>query len=286
MKKVLIAYFSQGGTTLSITEQISKGMKDKQFNVDLYNMADGNPPDIRNYDMLGIGSPVYIYRPPFIVTEYIKNLPKLNDLPFFIFIMYGTKPGTMGIQLHNALSLKGGKQIGYSKFKGADFFLGYLQRGVLFSPDSPNKDEKINAYEFGQKMTTAFFDGEYIKPEQNTNPGIIYTIENLITKKFLVNYIYTWLFKADREQCNSCKICIKECPNNNITLDQDGIPKWGHNCLFCLYCEMKCPKDAIKSIVDWWIMAPFMNYNVYDGKKNPLIEHVKVIHNKGKTKRS
>ena len=54
---------------------------------------------IRNYDMLGIGSPVYIYRLPFIVIEYITSLPKLNGLPFFIFIMYGTKLGTMGTQL-------------------------------------------------------------------------------------------------------------------------------------------------------------------------------------------
>ncbi len=61
--------------------------------------------------------------------------------------------------------------------------------------------------------------------------------------------------------------------------------QWGHNCLFCLYCEVKCPKDAIKSVMDWPIMAPFMNYNVYEGKKSPLIEHVQVIHNKGKTKR-
>jgi hypothetical protein len=37
--------------------------------------------------------------------------------------------------------------------------------------------------------------------------------------------------------------------------------------------------------MDWPIMAPFMNYNVYEGKKSPLIEHVQVIHNKGKTKR-
>ena len=86
MKKVLIAYFSQGGTTLSITEQILKGMEDKQFHVDLYNMAYGHPPDIRDYDMLGIGSPVYIFRPPFIVTQFIKNLEQwvLNCIMLYL----------------------------------------------------------------------------------------------------------------------------------------------------------------------------------------------------------
>ena len=134
MKKILIAYFSQGGTTLSIAEQILKGMNDKQCHVDLYDMTEAQPPDINDYDIIGIGSPVYIYRPPFIVTQFIKSLPKLKGLPFFIFLLYGMKPGTTGTQLRKALFLKGGKQIGYSKFKGADYFLGYLQRGVLFSP--------------------------------------------------------------------------------------------------------------------------------------------------------
>jgi len=78
---------------------------------------------------------------------------------------------------------------------------------------------------------------------------------------------------------------MKKCPNKNITLDQNDIPQWGHNCLFCLYCEMKCPKDAIKSIMDWPIMAPFMSYNVHEGLKDPSIDQIRVIHNKGKTKR-
>jgi ferredoxin len=199
--------------------------------------------------------------------------------------LYGAKPGTAGDLLRNALSFKKGKEIGYAKFKGADFFLGYLQRGFLFSPDNPNKDELENAYDFGQEIVNNFSDNTYIKPDMDSDPGIVYTIENLITKKILVKYVYSYFFKADMEKCNSCEICIKECPNNNIHLDKNGTPQWGRNCLFCLYCEMKCPKDAIRSPIDWPIMAPFMNYNVYQANKDPLIDQTAVIHSKGKTKR-
>lgn len=285
MKKTLIAYFSQGNTTKAVAKNISTGIESKQFHVDLYNIADGDPPDIDGYDMIGIGSPVYIFRPPFNVLEYIKNLPELDGLPFFTFVLYGTKPGTAGDFLRNALSFKGGKEIGYAKFKGADFFLGYLQRGFLFSPDNPNKDELENAHNFGQEIAKNFSDNTYIKPDMDSGPGIVYTIENLITKKILVKYVYSYFFKADMEKCNSCGICIKECPNNNIHLDKNGTPQWSRNCLFCLYCEMKCPKDAIRSPVDWPIMAPFMNYNVYQANKDPLIDQTKVVHSKGKTKR-
>jgi flavodoxin/ferredoxin len=285
MKKVLIAYFSQGGTTRSIAEHILKGMEYNKWQVDFCDITYEPLPNMNSYDMIGIGSPVYIYRPPFNVMKFINTLPELNGRPFFVFVLYGTKPGDTGNLIRDALSHKGGKEIGYKKFKGADFFLGYLQRGFLFSPDNPNKNELEIATNFGQEIVTTFSDDSYVKPDRDSSPGIIYTIENLITKKIFVKYVYSFLFKADMEKCNSCEICVKKCPNKNIHLNENGVPKWGRNCSFCIYCEMKCPKDAITSIIDWPIMAPFMAYNVYKAKNDPVVDQVKVIHSKGKTKR-
>jgi len=285
MKKALIAYFSQGGTTRSVGEQILKGLNEKQIQVDFYDITEGPIFDIKSYEIIGIGSPAYIFRPPFSVVEFIKSLPDLDGLSFFTFVMYGTKPGKTGNVIRNLLTIKGAKEIGYAKFKGADFWVGYLQRGYLFSPDNPNDNELEMAINFGREIAANFSGDNYIKPDMDSGPGIVYTIENLITKKILTNYVYSYFFKADAKKCDSCKICIKKCPNNNIRLDKNGIPQWGRNCLFCLYCEMKCPKDAIKSPVDWLIMAPFMSYNIIQADKDPSIDQAKVVHSKGKTKR-
>jgi len=100
----------------------------------LYDITEGPLLEINSYDMIGIGSPTYIYRPPFSVIEFIKNLPNLDGLPFFTFVLYGTTPGRTGNVLRNLLTIKEAKEIGYAKFKGADYFVGYLQRGYLFSP--------------------------------------------------------------------------------------------------------------------------------------------------------
>lgn len=99
MKKVLIAYFSQGGTTAKIATKITQGIKNNNYDADLYNIQDGKPPDIKQYAILGVGFPVYAYQPPFIVTDYIKTLPDLNGMPFFIFLLYGADPGTAAFQL-------------------------------------------------------------------------------------------------------------------------------------------------------------------------------------------
>lgn len=40
MKKALIAYFSQGGTTGSVGEQVLKGLNDEEIQVDLYDIGE------------------------------------------------------------------------------------------------------------------------------------------------------------------------------------------------------------------------------------------------------
>jgi flavodoxin/ferredoxin len=284
MKKTAIFYFSQNGSTGAMAKKIGKGLTDKQFHVDLFDITDGEYPDIGGYDMIGVGFPVYIYRPPFNVLTYLKSLNDLNGLPFFVFMMYGTKPGKAGNTVRTALKHKGGREVGYAKFKGADYFLGFLQRGVLFSPNNPNADEKKGAEHFGHDIAENFAGKPYDPPPEDPAPGIVYSMEKLVTSKFFVRYMSTWFFKVDKEACNSCGICIQKCPNKNIRFNQKDVPLWGRNCIFCLYCEMKCPKDAIRSIADWSMMAPFMNYNISEAIKDTSTHHVKITHSKGKTR--
>lgn len=285
MTKVLIAYFSQGKTTKNISQAVSEILSAQGFNVDLYNIAENGPPDLKDYDMLGIGSPVYVFRPPFNVTEYVKALPDLDGMPFFCFLLYGTLPGVAGNVIRETLSEKGGREIGFAKFRGADYFLGYLQRGVLFSPDHPKAADLETAGNWAKEIAGHYSGAPYQKPGRDEMPGIVYSIEELITRQFFITYCYTWLFKADKEKCDACKICTAVCPKGNVRLNSDGLPQWGRECIFCLYCQMKCPRDAVKSVVDWPVMAPFMGYNVSQALKDSSTENVRVIHSKGRTRR-
>jgi len=123
MKKVLIAYFSQEGTTARLARHISQAFQFSGYEVNLYNILDGNPPDISQYDVLGIGSPVYILRPPFNIMEYIDTLPHLQGMPFFLFISNGSYPGNAVRLIRRVLSKKGGREVEYTRFTGEDYAL-------------------------------------------------------------------------------------------------------------------------------------------------------------------
>jgi ferredoxin len=46
--------------------------------------------------------------------------------------------------------------------------------------------------------------------------------------------------------CNSCGICEKVCPVNNIKIANDR-PEWRHKCEECLSCIHFCPQLAIQT---------------------------------------
>ena len=56
MTKCLIVYYSLGGTTKRIANEISKGLESTGYEVDTYSITDDNLPSIENYDLFGIGT--------------------------------------------------------------------------------------------------------------------------------------------------------------------------------------------------------------------------------------
>ncbi len=107
MSKSLIVYFSQGGTTARVAEYIAIGLRVAGYQVDLCNMKDEQPPDLSGYDLLGIGSPAYYYRPPFNVMDYVNSLPDFGGLPAFVFVVHGTYRGDTGNTIRHVLARKG-----------------------------------------------------------------------------------------------------------------------------------------------------------------------------------
>lgn len=285
MYKVLIVYFSQGGTTAQVAAGIATGLHAAQHPVDLYNLKDGTPPSPDGYDVLGIGSPTYWYRPPFNVMDYVRGLPDLEGFPSFVFVLHGTYRGDTGNALRQALARKGTQEVGYFHCRGADYGLIYLKAGYLFSPDHPTDEELAQAEAFGHEVAARLAGGPYARSEDDAPPSWIYRLERFLSNRWLARQLYSRLFKVDAHRCNACGDCIKLCPTHNITADQGGRPVWDRNCLLCFTCQMKCPEDAITSPIDWLLFRPFTAYNVRQACQDPSLDHVRVTHSRGRTHR-
>lgn len=134
-------------------------------------------PDILSYDIIGIGTPTYFFRPPFIVMDFVKRLNGLKGKSSFVFILHGTHQGICGNWIRRELSKKGTTDIGYFRSYGADYWIGYIKRGTLFSHNSPTTQEQSSAVAFGKTIVERFNDrsGETEKFDPPT--PIIYAVE-------------------------------------------------------------------------------------------------------------
>ncbi len=251
--------------------------------VDLHDILKKRQPDLGRYDLIGIGSPVYYYGPPVIVTDYLNNLPNLGGLPTFTFVLHGTYPFDTGKAIRKVLICKGAREIGYFHCYGADFYLGYLKEGYLFSPNHPNPVELSSAEDFGYQLVERIAGKPYSLTDEDQPPTLVYRLERFLLNRWLTELFWSRLFKVDKKSCNLCGLCIKICPCSNIDQGKGGYPVWGRHCLLCLSCQLKCPQDAVITPISWPLVRPFMIYNVRRASKDPSIEHVHVTHSKGRT---
>ena len=282
MTKVLIATFSQTGSTKKIADQIAKGLNSSNCEITHFRISENNLPNLEEYDIIGIGTPTYFFRPPFVVKDFAQNLKGLENKSSFVFILHGTHQGDCGNWIRRKLKTKGSKDLGYFRSFGIDYWLGYIKRGVMFSPDSPTEAELSSAEKFGGKIVKRFTDqNPNVEPFDPSTP-LMYGIERMLVARPFAKLMYSKTFRADNN-CDNCGICIKKCPINNITEMNNGKLKWHSNCLLCATCELSCPKDAIHSAFDWIIFAPFMYYNIRKSK-NKQIPYANVKHSDGKTR--
>lgn len=283
MSRYLVVFFSQGGTTNKIAEAVAKGLRAHRHDVDLHNLKDGPPPDQGKYDVLGIGCPVHYYRPATIVVDYLDGLPSLSGKPVFTFILHAAYPGDAGNIVRRAFEAKGGKEMGYARFRGAGFFLGYLKHGYQFSPNDPKPDAFSRAELFGGEIAARLAGKAHAKTEYDAPPPFIYRLERFLTNRFFTRHLFSRLFGVNRRKCNSCGLCMKACPTRNISEDANGRRVWGRNCILCFACETRCPKEAIASPVTWFLFWPLMVYNTRTAAADPAIDHVRVTHANGRT---
>ena len=272
MTRCLIVYFSQSGTTAQVAESIASGLRAEGYEVDLHNMNGPPLPDVSGYDLFGFGSPVYYYRPPFNVTDYLNGLPRLDGMPAFVFTMYATYRFDTGNKIRRALSGKGAKEVGYFHARGPDLFVGYLKEGYLFSPGHPSDVELSEAEAFGRDVAAHVAGKQYIKPEEDRPPSLIYRLERFLTGRWFAHNIYSRLFKVDRAKCTACGLCMQLCPTGNISEGRNRRPVWSRNCLLCLTCELKCPEEAVTSPASWPLFRPFMIYNTRMSSRDVSID--------------
>jgi flavodoxin/NAD-dependent dihydropyrimidine dehydrogenase PreA subunit len=271
MKKGIILYSSQNGSTQKVAEKICKGLNENGCQASILEIDVTTPKHFVGFDFVGIGSPVYYFRSSYLVMDYIDSIADLSNKPIFTFATYGSEIGDGANWLRKKLVKRKAIDIGHFRCQGKHLFPGYTSRGYIFSPESPTEKELSKAEIFGKTIALNLITNKQNHvSEYDRRTHWILRFERFVTNKTLTKILYSNFFSTNKKLCDSCGTCSTNCPTNNIKWMSGTNPKWGNNCILCCTCEIKCPNKAISTPISWLIFSPFLWYNIIRTKKHKI----------------
>jgi formate hydrogenlyase subunit 6/NADH:ubiquinone oxidoreductase subunit I/flavodoxin len=243
MDNVEIYYFSGTGNSLVVARDVAEKLEAKLAPV--VAMV-GQESVTVEADAVGFVFPIYDFKPPPIVEDFIRKLEDIDSKYLFAICTYGIAPAQSLKHLDTVMKSCGGHL-------SAGFAVGMPHSGI--GSGMVTKAQQESMFENWKDRLEEVCDGIRRKEEgkiESSNLLFDFFQPRIISMvPFLLKFLKQMLFKGTEslaftssKDCNGCGICERICPLNNIEMVDDK-PAWSDNCVSCFACLNWCPQEAI-----------------------------------------
>ena len=254
--KSIVIYYSQTGNTRKVAKAIRKGMEQRAGRCDIARIKDLDPSDVDQYDLIGLGSPVWMGGLTPNVRIFVEKIPPQKGKHIFSFNTHGVMPELYFPSVTRKLKAKGFTVIGMRDWYGSVHF--QVAPKPYFTDGHPDDIDLQEAEVFGREMVEtsrkiSAGQTDLIPPL----PELVLTPQLLVLLEFYQSgHNPHGQLQYDQQKCAypKCRLCEENCLMGYIDLSADP-PKYGSKgnaCdmwMGCTFCEMICPTGAI--FCDW-----------------------------------
>jgi len=274
--KAIVIYYSQTGNTRETARAIRDGIAETG-ECDIARLKDVTNDDLRAYDLIGLGAPVWHRREPANVLSFIESSMKnLENKPAFVFCTHGLYPGHFIGRVVAAVRLEGLNVVGWNSWYASCTIPEHPK--PYFTDGHPDEIDLAEAKEFGREMASAarrvlagkpftppelpvgkaYHDlypgpGSVDRPDRRQNTAGPLELIDLRSFDLTIN--------PDKCLYPKCTLCADNCPVGSINFKVSP-PLFRKNCERCWFCEQICPAGAIE--VDWKPIAAFVDRYICD----------------------
>lgn len=229
-------YYSGTGNSLWVARQLAARL-DGEVELDPLR-ADCRLPDTP-CDRSGLVFPVHMWGVPRRVVEFVSQFAGQPDGYYFAVAVNAGQVAASLLQLQKLLQARGcSLQAGFGMLSPSNYI-------IWNGAESVAKQQKLfaQAEQKLDRIAVLVRDLASAPIEQGPwwqNPFLSFAYKFAFPKVAAMDKDF-WT----EETCNSCGLCARVCPADNIHLES-GRPAWQHRCEQCLACIQWCPQQAVQ----------------------------------------
>ena len=233
----MVLYFTGTGNSRYLARRIAEGLGMPLYDLNAYIKAGDAAPVQTGRDVVLV-TPTYAWRIPRVVSEWMGKTELAGAERIWFVMDCGSEIGNAAKYNRQLAEQKHLHYMGTAQVVMPENYIAMFnapqaeQARSIVREAEPKIQNAITHIKAGQ---------EFSAPRNNLYDRFMSGPVNPIFYRFFV--------KADAftasDACIGCGKCVRECPLNNIHLEQ-GKPTWGKNCIHCMACICYCPKEAIE----------------------------------------
>ena len=247
--KGIVVYYSGTGNNYKIARAIHRGMKEI-IDCDIATVKEANPGEMNQYDVIGVGSPIWYFREVASIRLFMYRLPDMTGKLAFVFSVHGTMPMGIFYSMIPPLQKRGLTIIGWNDWFGGNFYT--IPSPKPYPLDGhPDEIDIKEAEDWGREMAERairIYNGEKAlipeiprgdRADIRFRPrGVMQYFRKLEKPHRFIN--------PDKCKYPKCTLCIDNCIAKALDFSVRP-PKYNiHTCINCALCDRLCPEGAIE----------------------------------------
>lgn len=236
MNKVKIYYFTGSGNTLRIAEHVKMAFESFGYVCELEAMENVKNISTECYEWVGLMFPVALQSTYPLVWDFVDRMPNMIGQKIFMIDTLMSFSGGIVGPMKKVLTEKGYNCLGAIELKMSNS----MNTKSIASKKYQLKHQKAlnQADDFIKKLVN--------KQTQWKRIPVVSDGMRLISKGHKIWESTSRKISISKASCVLCQICVRKCPTQALSMNQDEIAINHQHCISCMRCVHQCPKGAFR----------------------------------------